>query len=139
MLACKEDTSAIWSPIPTASLICFEGSCSLYPINNCLETAIILGISGLKFSSWKIPESQNFSSVSEADTIDQLRQILTLSIPSSVSSILPSIEENWKARNAGIFWNNCLITGHTNLSTNDSALLRMICSYNDSQSESFPK
>jgi hypothetical protein len=112
MLACIEDTSTIWSPVPIASLICREGSCSLYSCNNHLESALILGISGLKFSPWKIPNSQIKSSVFEEGTVNQLKQILTLSIPSSVRSILPSVEENWKARNGGAFWNDCLITGH---------------------------
>lgn len=127
MLACKQDISSIWSPIPIASLICVEGSCSLYAINNCLESAIILGISGLKLSSWKISKSQNISSVSEAETVDQLRQILTLSIPSNLRSILPSVEENWKAKNAGIFWNNCLITGRQMALHYEMSSHRVIC------------
>lgn len=113
-----EETSKIWSPIPVASLLCVDGPCSLYPINSELKSAIILGPTGSKLTSCQMINSQQ----AEAETLDQFRQILTLSIPKCVHSILPSVDEHWKTKNAGIYWHNCLITGTLTYSYDDSTL-----------------
>ena len=98
----------MWSPSPIATFHCLDRTCSLYPINNTHESAIIVGNSELKFYAWQLyPNSNKSLQVADISGVKNAIPILDL----QASNVLPSIEEHWKVKDAALCWNDRLITG----------------------------
>lgn len=96
----------MWPPVPTASFHSGTETCSLYPINDSHESAIVVGNDRLIL---RAPQQYLFEN---KPTFGNHKKS---SIDASGTSSLPSREEYWKVKDAVLYWHDMLITGQASI------------------------
>ena len=89
------NSNLMWPPTPTATFQSESETFALYPLSDSHETVIVIG------------NSQLLLYASEQDMI-KIRGAAAI-------TTLPSNEEYWKAKDAALFWNDMLISGHVSI------------------------
>ena len=90
----------MWPPAPIATFQSESQTFSFYPLSDSHETVIVIGNSQLILH----PSVQDMIKNSSYQSI--------FIRGAAAVTTLPSNEEYWRAKDAALFWNDMLISGH---------------------------